>query len=176
MKHILAFIAILAIVAFAKGFYVFGGLVVLFIVVILLFLIKRGEKVLNMYFAMPTVWQNIQETLEIGFKFGVIDEFVSVYHILTFYNVMEANDELFEIKVSEQLVGSFELKYGKPLQLIDQPTRNRALCYFIDAAMFRLERLPEILGSVHVRKKVRGKRGKDPEKEASMELRPIYTT
>lgn len=173
MKHILAFILILAVVAIANQFYVLGVSTVLLLVGTLSLAIKRGKKILNMYLGMPTVWQNIQETLEIGLKFEVVNEVVSVYRILTFYDMMEANDGLFEIKVNEQLVSSFEVKYGKSLSLKHHPTRNRALCYFIDVARKNPERLLEILNAVQVRKKVGGKK-QDPEKEVSAELRPIY--
>ena len=176
MKHVLVFILILAIVAIANQFYILGASMALFFVVILSFAYKRAEKILNMYFGMPTVWQNIQETLEVGLKFGVLDEFVSPHRILAFYSMMEANNKLFEIKVNEQLVNLFELKYEASLplkQFEQQPSRNRALGYFILARRFNFECLPEILSTVQVRKKVQGKK-QDPEKEVSTELKPTY--
>lgn len=175
MKHILAVVLIFAIVATANGFYVLGGSVSFFVAVALFLILKRGEKILNMYFAMPTVWQNIQETLEIGLKFGVIDDVITLYRIWTFYGILEANEGLFEIKVNEYLVNSFELKYGKLPRLKDLPSRNRALLYFVDAARLYPERLLEILQAVQVRKKAGGKK-QDPEKEVSMVLTPIYLT
>lgn len=126
-----------------------------------------------MYLGMPTVWQNIYETLKFGLKFGVLDEVVSMYRIFIFYNMLEANKGFFEIKVNEQLVNSFESKYGRPPTLRNQPTRNRALHYFVEAARSNPERALELLNAVLVRKKVRGKK-QDPEKEVSKELRPIY--
>lgn len=173
MKHVLAFILILAIVAIANQFYVLGSSVALLLVGILSLALKKAGKILDMYFGMPTVWQNVQETLEIGLKFGVLGESVSLYRIWTFYDTMEVNNELFEIKINEHLVSSFESKYGRPPPLRNHPTRNRALHYFVDAARFNHERFPEILNAVQVRKRVQGKK-QDPEKEVSEELRPMY--
>lgn len=173
MKYILAFILILAVVAIANQFYVLGVSVILLTVLAIFFFKKIGEEIVNMYLGMPTVWQNIQETLEIGFKFGAIGDITNLHSVCIFYNKMQACDSFFEIKVSEQLVNSFESKHGIPPLLEKRSIRNRALHYFVDAAMFNPERLPEILNAVQVRKKVGGKK-QDPEKEVSMELQPIY--
>ena len=175
MKHIYVFILILAIVALANQFYVLGASVALFLVCIILWAFKRAKKILNMYLGMPTVWQNVQETLEIGLTFEIIGEAVTVYRIWIFYSIMEAHAGFFEIRVNEDRVSSFELKYGKSSSLKNQPTRNRALYYFVEAVKSNPERLPEIINAVQVRKKVRGKK-QDPEKEVSMDLQPMYIT
>ncbi len=173
MKHVLAFILIFAIVAMANGFYVLGGLVVFLIAIIFSFALKKGSKIVDLYFGMPTVWQNIQETVELGLKFGLLDNVTTLHCIREFYGQMETQDDLFEIKINEQLVRSFELEYSKPPEIQNISTVGKVLYYFTSSVKFNPERLPKILGAIQVRKKVGGKK-QDPEKEVSDELRPIY--
>lgn len=175
MKHVLPFLLLFAIVAFANEFYVLGGTVTFLVALILSVILKKSAKILDLYLGMPTVWLNIQETLEVGLKFGFLNEVTSLSNIREFYGWMEAYDNLFEIKINEQLVSSFEVAFSKPVEIQGVSSISKILYYFTCSSRFNPERLPAIMGAVQVRKKVRGKK-QDPEKEVSGELQLIYVT
>lgn len=179
MKHILAFLLIFSIVAGANEYYVLGicaALAGLLISIIILFpYLKRSRRIIDLYLGMPTVWQNIRETLELGVKLGFLGKVTTTHHAREFYGLMEVNEQLFEIKVNEQLIKVFDREYDKELQMQNISTIGRALYYFCCIAQENPERLPEILSAVQVRKKVQGKK-QDPEKEVKGELQLIYTT
>lgn len=177
MNKVLIFLLIFSVAAMVNGFYVltlYAALLGIIIAIVTLIpLLKQSRKIVDLYLGMPTVWQNIRETLELGVTLGLLTKVTTTHRAREFYACMEAHEELFEIKVNEQLIKAFDAEYDKELQLQEISTIGKALYYFCCISQENPERLPEILSTVQVRKKVGGKK-QDPEKENTMVLTPIY--
>ncbi len=157
MKHIVPFMGVLGVVALLNEFYILG-LGLLLVVALLYFLAwSRAVAILNLYDKMPSVWQDIRETVELGQKHGfIMGNYVNT-NLYYFYTMMETHEQYFELKIDEQMIRSYQIKYGLP-NYPDAPVRMEGLFYFILSTRRYPERLPEIVKAVMIKKSPHGRK------------------
>ena len=120
-----------------------------------LFRIYRLGNFFTLFVNMPTYWQNITQTIEIGkfsdYKINIKDE----KSIINFFKVFVILRLLFDLKVDKKVIDNFEEMYDVCMPGVSN-LRKKALIYFARVQISRPEILPDIENAIMVRKRFGG--------------------
>lgn len=173
MKNPVTYLIAAIIVTLYFKFYVLCTALSLLLGVSIIFGIKRTVAIFELYTNMPTVWQNISETIVLGEKYWFEkNEDRSFGTIAMFYRAMEMFEIYFEFKIDEVILATFESKYLHNGYYPNIPSRTKILYYFINARDHNPERLPDIEKAVLVKKRVGGQRKPKEDRIEKTEFKP----
>lgn len=164
MKFIFILIG-LAVMAFANDLDFAGVVLIVGAFLVGISLPTRKVGLAAFYDKMPTVWQNIPETLELAAAQGLLGDRITFDTVANFYQVIERFPEHFDMKVADGVVLMFEREYPN-LKHPDQDfsPKTRAAYYYM-CALGDLSLMPVVAKMISVCKKVSGEPKREKEEK-----------
>jgi len=169
MKILLAcFILFFLSIAVLDGIYFTIAVTALMLVVVLIFTIfvRQFQRIEYLYTKLPTVWQDISETIDIAISCGVIRSNYERFEIYWLYRQLVEIDSLFVCNIDKEVVSLFEEKYQTVIHGLC--TKENPLLYikavniFLEVQQKYPERLGEITQAIKVKKVMGGVRPPRP--------------
>jgi len=177
MKNLALFIALVGAAALANEIYLLAVFALAVVTLIFYFGFPDTSWDLSEFYnRLPTVWQDIPETIEIAMAAEFFVGGVDISSTAQLYGILDDNKKDFEIKVDERLMDAFEDKYDTYVFLHHPVSpRVRALFHYfttIEGHPEDIERFADIAQAVMVRKRLGGT-PKRTIKEFFSLLRPV---